>query len=546
MPLVSFVPAGDGRLDVPEAGDRAEVADSIAAAAGRPTSGCSRPATGLSPARSRSCSRGSRSATRTCCSSGTTRPARSCWSASPPSPARWRRTRASPTPRAAPWDNVVRRTLLDAGRGAAGLARDLARAARRRSGSTRCPRPLRARGAGDAARGRRALAAHEAVLADPGRAARAPQADRARGRPPPARAARARRAGASTTRSSTASPRSSTPTAAAASAAAWRRCARACSPATARAPTAPSGAPTGRQRAARRRARRMRTARREAPAHRAPPPRLPGRAEAPDRRAPRRLRRLLVPRLLLQPARDLREGARARARRSAASGSSSPSTPRTSRRASSVVAPGTPEYFDVMARAQVLRQQRQLPERPTSSAPGSVHVMTHHGTPLKYMGMDLRANRRHRGQDGLRRAAAPLRALGLQRLLEPALAPRSGRRSTPSPYETLEVGYPRNDVLATATGEAVAAARAGARPRARAARRALRADPPRLGDRLRAGARPRRGRGGARPGRRPARPRALLLRCRPVARALRPRGPAARRRRASLGRGPCAWRPTCW
>ena len=54
--------------------------------------------------------------------------------------------------------------------------------------------------------------------------------------------------------------------------------------------------------------------------------------------------------------------------------------------------------------------------------------MTHHGTPLKRMGMDLRDTPIAGAADGLRRAAAPLRALGLQRLLEPLLDRDLGAR----------------------------------------------------------------------------------------------------------------------
>ena len=82
---------------------------------------------------------------------------------------------------------------------------------------------------------------------------------------------------------------------------------------------------------------------------------------AADRRAPGRVRRLLVPRLLVQPARDLREGARARAgpaRRvgGAAGGGGVAAAP-----ASSTSLPGTREYFDVLARARVLVNNVNFP-----------------------------------------------------------------------------------------------------------------------------------------------------------------------------------------
>ena len=90
----------------------------------------------------------------------------------------------------------------------------------------------------------------------------------------------------------------------------------------------------------------------QAPA-RAPLPRLP----APARRSrPRRLRRLLVPRLLLQPAGDLREGARARPRHARRLG-------RQARRRSPTCRPGI-DYV-VARHAGVLR--RRSPGRGSSS-----------------------------------------------------------------------------------------------------------------------------------------------------------------------------------
>jgi CDP-glycerol glycerophosphotransferase len=84
--------------------------------------------------------------------------------------------------------------------------------------------------------------------------------------------------------------------------------------------------------------------------------------------------------------------------------------------------------------------------------------MTHHGTPLKRMGLDLRdtpvAGRRMDFDALLRRCARwdfsvssnPLSTVVWERVY-------------PLPYETLEVGYPRNDVLATATADDVRRAR---------------------------------------------------------------------------------------
>ena len=123
-----------------------------------------------------------------------------------------------------------------------------------------------------------------------------------------------------------------------------------------------------------------------------------------------------------------------------------------------VVAPDTPEYFDVMARAKYFVNNVNFPNDYVKR-PGSVHVMTHHGTPLKFMGMDLRSN-------PVTAAKMDFDAL-LRRCARWDFSVSSNPLSSevwakvyPVAYENLEVGYPRNDVLAAATEEAVAAARA--------------------------------------------------------------------------------------
>jgi CDP-glycerol glycerophosphotransferase len=123
-----------------------------------------------------------------------------------------------------------------------------------------------------------------------------------------------------------------------------------------------------------------------------------------------------------------------------------------------VVHPGTPEYLDVLARAKYFVNNVNFPNEYVKR-PGQVHVMTHHGTPLKYMGMDLRSN-------PVTAAKMDFDAL-LRRCARWDFSVSSNPLSSevwakvyPVEYENLEVGYPRNDVLATATDEAVAAARA--------------------------------------------------------------------------------------
>jgi CDP-glycerol glycerophosphotransferase len=120
---------------------------------------------------------------------------------------------------------------------------------------------------------------------------------------------------------------------------------------------------------------------------------------------------------------------------------------------------GTPEYFDAIARATYLVNNVNFPNH-LVKRPGSVHVQTHHGTPLKHMGLDLRRSEtKGRGMDFDKL---------LERIARWDYSVSSNPHSTvvwervyPGTYETLEAGYPRNDVLAAATPDTVAAARAG-------------------------------------------------------------------------------------
>jgi CDP-glycerol glycerophosphotransferase len=119
---------------------------------------------------------------------------------------------------------------------------------------------------------------------------------------------------------------------------------------------------------------------------------------------------------------------------------------------------GTRPYFDAIARATYLINNVNFPNNVIKRS-GSVHVQTHHGTPLKYMGLDLRnSESQGRGMDFDKL---------LQRVARWDYSISSNAHSTgvwervyPGDYETLEIGYPRNDALAAATPATVAAARA--------------------------------------------------------------------------------------
>jgi len=117
----------------------------------------------------------------------------------------------------------------------------------------------------------------------------------------------------------------------------------------------------------------------------------------------------------------------------------------------------TMRYYLTLARARWLINNVNFPNFMVKR-PGSIHVQTHHGTPVKTMGAD--------------QARYPVGAKGTD---IPALLRRCDRwdysisanahstecwaRAYPCRYETLEVGYPRNDRLALAGPAEVAAAR---------------------------------------------------------------------------------------
>jgi CDP-glycerol glycerophosphotransferase len=107
-------------------------------------------------------------------------------------------------------------------------------------------------------------------------------------------------------------------------------------------------------------------------------------------------------------------------------------------------------YFRALARAKYLINNAHFADYVVKRK-GSVHVQTHHGTPLKFMGLD---GLTHAGRDGK----------GSDKVLERAgswdfsLAAnphttQSWRTAYPGGWESLEYGYPRNDVLTNAGRE---------------------------------------------------------------------------------------------
>ncbi|MFG3051759.1 CDP-glycerol glycerophosphotransferase family protein [Kitasatospora sp. NPDC048239] len=117
----------------------------------------------------------------------------------------------------------------------------------------------------------------------------------------------------------------------------------------------------------------------------------------------------------------------------------------------------TPAYLKAMATAKYFVNNVNFP-RTMVKRPGTVHVQTQHGTPLKAMGMDLRDH--------------PVAADGMDfsRLQEAvdrwdflvSSNPHTSEhfaRAFPGRYEMLDTGYPRNDRLANTTPAEVAAMR---------------------------------------------------------------------------------------
>ncbi|EST22212.1 hypothetical protein N566_26745, partial [Streptomycetaceae bacterium MP113-05] len=121
------------------------------------------------------------------------------------------------------------------------------------------------------------------------------------------------------------------------------------------------------------------------------------------------------------------------------------------------VLPRSVRYWQVVARAKYLVNNVNFPDFVVKRE-GQVHLQTHHGTPLKRMGLD---------QQPFPAAAA---GMSFGRLLRRAARwdysvsanPHSTEmwdRVYPCPYEHLETGYPRNDVYSTATDAEVLAIR---------------------------------------------------------------------------------------
>ncbi|WP_196279242.1 CDP-glycerol glycerophosphotransferase family protein [Catellatospora vulcania] len=118
----------------------------------------------------------------------------------------------------------------------------------------------------------------------------------------------------------------------------------------------------------------------------------------------------------------------------------------------------SPAYFRAMARAKYFISNANFPDY-IVKRPGAVEVQTHHGTPLKLMGMDglTYGGRRGKGGDEL------LKRVGRWNYSVAANQHSTQSWGTAYPgggYESLEYGYPRNDVLVNAAPDHGAKVRA--------------------------------------------------------------------------------------
>ncbi|MCG0290611.1 bifunctional glycosyltransferase family 2 protein/CDP-glycerol:glycerophosphate glycerophosphotransferase [Streptomyces sp. PSAA01] len=120
--------------------------------------------------------------------------------------------------------------------------------------------------------------------------------------------------------------------------------------------------------------------------------------------------------------------------------------------------PGSAAYWTALARARFLVNNVNFTQG-MRKRPGQIHLQTHHGTPLKHMGLDLRD----------RPAAA--RGMDFGKLMERVdrwdYSLSANRHTTlvwervyPSGYTTLPYGAPRNDVFQHTTEDEVARLRA--------------------------------------------------------------------------------------
>ncbi|MDQ0991236.1 CDP-glycerol:glycerophosphate glycerophosphotransferase [Streptomyces sp. V3I7] len=122
------------------------------------------------------------------------------------------------------------------------------------------------------------------------------------------------------------------------------------------------------------------------------------------------------------------------------------------------VVPGTRRYWEVLARAKYLTSNVNFPGA-VVKRPDAIHLQTHHGTPLKRMGLDQMAH--PAAAQGLDFAALLSRVDKWDYSVSAnGHSTRMWERAYPARFTSLDYGYPRNDVFATCTAADIRAVRA--------------------------------------------------------------------------------------
>ncbi|MFE9253548.1 CDP-glycerol glycerophosphotransferase family protein [Streptomyces sp. NPDC006879] len=122
-----------------------------------------------------------------------------------------------------------------------------------------------------------------------------------------------------------------------------------------------------------------------------------------------------------------------------------------------VVHPGSFGFWRAMARGAFFVNNVNFPDR-VVKRPGQVYLQTHHGTPLKRMGVDLAEFPAARRTMSLRRLMKRVDRWDYS-LSSNSFSTAVWERAYPAEFTSLEYGYPRNDALVNATPEQTRAAR---------------------------------------------------------------------------------------
>ncbi|MEU6285164.1 CDP-glycerol glycerophosphotransferase family protein [Streptomyces sp. NPDC047028] len=121
------------------------------------------------------------------------------------------------------------------------------------------------------------------------------------------------------------------------------------------------------------------------------------------------------------------------------------------------VVPGTRRYWETLATAKYLVNNVNFPNA-VVKRPDAIHLQTHHGTPLKRMGLDQMDH--PAAAKGLDFAALLARIDKWDYSVSAnSHSTRMWERAYPARYTSLDHGYPRNDVFYTAGAAEVRAAR---------------------------------------------------------------------------------------